>query len=44
VKFVGEGFEIGEGEEEGVAHALDGVGDDRVSLRRGGAIEGGGCF
>jgi len=44
VRLVGEGSEIGEGEEEGVAHALDGVSDDGVSLRRGGAVEGGGCF
>jgi len=44
VGLVGEGSEIGEGEEEGVAHALDGVGDDGVSLRRGGAVEGGDCI
>ncbi|KAG2397464.1 uncharacterized protein HKW66_Vig0143000 [Vigna angularis] len=39
VRLVGEGSEIGEGEEER-AQALDGVGEDRMSLRRGRAVEG----
>jgi len=40
MRLVGEGSEIGEGEEEGVTHVLNGVGDDWVSLRRGGIVKG----
>lgn len=40
---VGEGSEVGEGEEEGVADALDGVGDDGVGLRGARAVKGGDC-